>query len=301
MKSNIRWMLLVILALFLSVILLPTSEAKRSKRPSANKDDKSAAVALPNLSPNTKGLQDKDQQLRPTVRTATKFDVSPPLRSMKPILTVGKQKGDDDRGMPGPVNDTRHDPDPVVQSWAGSGVFSQNDAVAIPSPSPANFDGMFQASGPTPPDPNGEIGPNHYVQMVNVRFQIFSRTGVSLFGPANINTLWAGFGGPCQVENAGDPIVVYAISSPTVGCSPNSPPVGRLILTASPSPRPATRREAISVMPSRLAPTSRTTPSTVSGLTPTTSARENSRVPSPASARTRWIVPRCWRATRMPR
>ena len=30
-----------------------------------------------------------------------------------------------------------------------------------------------------------------------------------LFGPAANNTLWAGFGGACQVENAGDPVVLY--------------------------------------------------------------------------------------------
>jgi hypothetical protein len=45
--------------------------------------------------------------------------------------------------------------------------------------------------------------------MVNSRFQIFTRAGASVIGPANINTLFAGFGGPCQTENAGDPIVLY--------------------------------------------------------------------------------------------
>ena len=45
--------------------------------------------------------------------------------------------------------------------------------------------------------------------MANLTFQIFNKTGTSLFGPANNNTLWAGFGGECQADNSGDPIVLY--------------------------------------------------------------------------------------------
>ena len=63
--------------------------------------------------------------------------------------------------------------------------------------------------GCAPPDPNGAVGPNHVVTMSNLHFQIFNKTGTSLFGPAANNTLWAGFGGDCQTENAGDPVVLY--------------------------------------------------------------------------------------------
>ncbi|MBK6764699.1 MAG: hypothetical protein IPG68_16170 [Micrococcales bacterium] len=53
------------------------------------------------------------------------------------------------------------------------------------------------------------MGPNHYVQMVNLVFQIFNKSGTSLLGPSNSNVLWAGFGGDCQTQNSGDPIVQY--------------------------------------------------------------------------------------------
>jgi len=141
----------------------------------------------------------------PTVTRAAKFDVSPPLRSIKPDVSTKLKKADDDEGPGGPVNDFRHDPDPVLQSSTGVGVF--NTPGIMPA-TIANFAGMV-GLGSTPPDPVGDIGPNHYVQMVNARFQIFTRAGVSVFGPANINTLFAGFGGPCQTENAGDPVVLY--------------------------------------------------------------------------------------------
>jgi hypothetical protein len=45
--------------------------------------------------------------------------------------------------------------------------------------------------------------------MDNLHFQIFNKTGTSVFGPAANNTLWAGFGGACQTQNAGDPVVLY--------------------------------------------------------------------------------------------
>ena len=45
--------------------------------------------------------------------------------------------------------------------------------------------------------------------MANLHFQIFNKSGQSLFGPAANNTLWSGFGGDCQTDNAGDPVVLY--------------------------------------------------------------------------------------------
>ena len=45
--------------------------------------------------------------------------------------------------------------------------------------------------------------------MCNLCFEIFDKTGTSLFGPAANNTLWAGFGGDCQTDNSGDPVVLY--------------------------------------------------------------------------------------------
>jgi hypothetical protein len=72
----------------------------------------------------------------------------------------------------------------------------------------ANFDGIA-ATGFVPPDTVGAIGPNHFIQMVNTVFAIYDRGGKRLVGPSLINSLWKGFGGPCETQNAGDPIVRY--------------------------------------------------------------------------------------------
>src|SRR5206468_1186316 len=72
-----------------------------------------------------------------------------------------------------------------------------------------NFDGVGNLDLVYPPDTNGDVGPNHYVQFINLSFQVFSKTGVSLYGPAEGNTLWSGFGPPCETHNDGDPIALY--------------------------------------------------------------------------------------------
>ena len=78
----------------------------------------------------------------------------------------------------------------------------------IPAPI-ITFNAQPNVNGVVPPDSNGTVGPNHVVTMVNLTFQIFDKSGNSLFGPANNNTLWAGFGGECQTDNSGDPVVLY--------------------------------------------------------------------------------------------
>ncbi len=82
----------------------------------------------------------------------------------------------------------------------------------IRTPAPTvSFEGISLVTGGSgvPPDPVGDVGPNHYVQMVNTSFAIFDKAGTLLTGPTNINALWAGAGGLCEPNNDGDPIVLY--------------------------------------------------------------------------------------------
>jgi hypothetical protein len=97
--------------------------------------------------------------------------------------------------------------DPVVQEAPGA---------ASPPSTSQNFEGISSddqvaALGVVvlPPDTTAGVGPNHIVQWVNISFAVYSKTGVKLYGPAAGNTLWQGFGGPCETQNDGDPIVRY--------------------------------------------------------------------------------------------
>lgn len=69
-----------------------------------------------------------------------------------------------------------------------------------PAPLDVNFEG--QGNG-YPPDPSGAAGPNHYLQTVNSRFQIFDKLGNPLTESVSLNDLWSNWSTPI------DPIVMY--------------------------------------------------------------------------------------------
>ncbi|MCR4375848.1 MAG: hypothetical protein NUW22_13460 [Acidobacteria bacterium] len=79
------------------------------------------------------------------------------------------------------------------------------------------FDGPHGPSpGRNPSDNSLAVGPDHIVQVVNSKFAIFTKkgakfdtTGRVLYGAANSNTLFAGFGGTCDARNNGDVVVRY--------------------------------------------------------------------------------------------
>ena len=135
-------------------------------------------------------------------RTAARFDVSRPLAELIKDAPPAFQLDFDGDMMFDPGPGTKYigpqTPDQSVQERVAP--------LLIPAPA-ANFNvGVGTAN---PPDPVGDVGPNHYVRMANASFQIFDKTGVALSNSVAINTLFAGFGGACQDENAGDPIVLY--------------------------------------------------------------------------------------------
>jgi subtilase family serine protease len=95
--------------------------------------------------------------------------------------------------------------DPIVQSSPAPQL--------VPPPSLA-FEGVGNLNGVLPPDTNGAVGPNHYVQWVNLSFAVYLRgaagsTPSLIYGPVAGTTLWTGFGGACETANNGDPVVRY--------------------------------------------------------------------------------------------
>jgi hypothetical protein len=64
-------------------------------------------------------------------------------------------------------------------------------------------------TGVNPPDTVGDVGPNHYIQMINGNsgavFRIYNKAGTLLAGPTNLETLGTG---NCA-SGLGDPIVLY--------------------------------------------------------------------------------------------
>ena len=141
----------------------------------------------------------------PVVSYATRSDVTGALRHMPqlpPLPVVLGQIFERPRKLlpnrqsnPGPIGI-----DPALQTFAPA---------ADAATTGANFEGVNNVNGVLPPDTVGDIGPNHYVQMVNLSFAVYDRSGNKLYGPVAGNTLWQGFGGPCETTNDGDPVVLY--------------------------------------------------------------------------------------------
>ncbi|PYK09531.1 MAG: hypothetical protein DME61_06305 [Verrucomicrobia bacterium] len=153
----------------------------------------------------------RPQPLTPTFSKAVAFDVSPALRS----LPLAKKHVAD----PSKLLEIRPERGPRAQSKGyksgDAALQASSAAVAIPSPL-ANFEGLsnqdnFNIFGfrVNPPDPNGEVGPNHYVEMINLVFAVYDKTGNKLLGPVDTGTLWAGFPITDCTDPSGDPVVLY--------------------------------------------------------------------------------------------
>jgi hypothetical protein len=134
-----------------------------------------------------------------------KQDVSRPLRDMVPAQrAAGVRMIRPNFGPPAPDQTIRMD-----GAWQAGAITS----VSAPSSS-GQFEGVGEGLGSynaiyVPPDTNGDIGPNHYVQVVNTDLAIFDKSGTKLLGPEPTNTLWCGFGGACATRNDGDATVTY--------------------------------------------------------------------------------------------
>ena len=145
-----------------------------------------------------------------TIRSNVHHDVSLPLSVMvqnAPPVTGGRREAEAWKRVPLPSWTTQLTNDSVQQTL---------DLPTIQSPAVGlSFEGLGQGQyGFTiqfaPPDTNGAVGATQYVQWVNASYIIFDKTtGAKVLGPAAGNSLWAGFGGPCQTTNSGDPVVQY--------------------------------------------------------------------------------------------
>jgi hypothetical protein len=150
------------------------------------------------------------------------FDVSPALSSLVAANPLDPGPPTDD------VIEIRPDPGAAItqnNSFTGDGATSSGDSTSSSSSNTAaltisaplaNFEGLsnqdnFNVFGfrVNPPDPVGDVGPNHYVEMINLVFAVYSKTGTLLLGPVDTGTLWAGFPVEDCTDPSGDPIVVY--------------------------------------------------------------------------------------------
>jgi hypothetical protein len=157
-----------------------------------------------------------------TVEAPSGHDVSPPLVTLlRPTLSTHPQHEETDSnprvagvGLPTPLTDT------AVNGTSFS---------AAPSTA-TNFEGAHNTDGYVPPDTNGDVGGEFYVEWVNASFSVYDKNTGQLDSrmaaqcapspPTTVtpacagNSIWAGFTGSsgqslCSSANEGDPIVKF--------------------------------------------------------------------------------------------
>jgi hypothetical protein len=158
------------------------------------------------------------------VNPAVHFDQSQSLTAMAPMWKP-----------PTPSNRVRHATAGGPPEEAGkpetpkippaAAAIEQNVQGSEPAPELlTSFDGLGAGfSGPqgpsagrNPSDNSLAVGPDEIVQIVNSHLAVYSKqgkmypeTGKVLFGAVVTNTLFAGFGGPCEQQVSGDAVVRY--------------------------------------------------------------------------------------------
>jgi len=163
--------------------------------------------------------------LKPKFSKAAAFDVSLPLHALAPAARLRvaplapSQEPVEIRPERGPVvKDRGYSGDEALQGGSGLGLQAAAPtitAATIPAPL-LTFEGLsnqdnFNLFGfrVNPPNPVGAVGPNHYVEMVNLAFAVYDKQGNLLLGPIDTGTLWQGFAVPDCTDQSGDPIVLY--------------------------------------------------------------------------------------------
>ena len=164
------------------------------------------------------GQSDTALQHRAEISYPIKFDkTTKPLREMfdtgeKPA--PARAGRDFEPGRPERIGNTNT---PFTDSLADKSVGAPSALAEIKAAT--NGTPIDPAARVAPPDTTGDVGPNHYVQWVNLRYSIYTLTrdatnNITAFNlvpgfPKQGNVVWSGFGGRCQSDNDGDPIVQY--------------------------------------------------------------------------------------------
>jgi len=222
----------VLLAVLILTSAIGTAEAK-TKRKSKKKDTAIDMVAPAGLG----GEEEKDRpipapQVKREKKQASDVDsgaVVPkpgPIPFGKPIefqLKKASSRRFDLRSLPrtGPVQQERAElPEPSFHPVTIQGVVPEpslpvgKPVPLAPAPPPIGvFEGLdrFTWGAGSPPDTNGDVGPNNYIQTVNTSIGVFRKSDGFQQAAFTFNTFMSqgAFGNLCDTNNFGDPVVLY--------------------------------------------------------------------------------------------
>jgi hypothetical protein len=142
----------------------------------------------------------------PVVNHPIYFDISPPLRDMVKNFPKETESSWKDGIVKNKFNVRKRPVAPQPGGITDPGLQSINGVLTTSDTTLANFDGNYNTEGVYPPDTHGDVGPNHYFQVVNCHYAIYNKTGTLLFGPVANSSMWSGF---TNNTNSGDAVVIY--------------------------------------------------------------------------------------------
>ena len=151
----------------------------------------------------------------PTVIHASRHDVSAPMRdiirNMPPQSPLGTEE--EPFLIPNILLKPVNRPSALVPDYS----HVQRHPSRTPAPgvdlSFETISSTTSGCGCLPPDTNGDVSENEYIQWVNSSWQIFDKTtgdpNPLTPAPTPGNSFFVGFGGKCETTNSGDPIALW--------------------------------------------------------------------------------------------
>lgn len=171
-----------------SLVTIPTSLCSQTKTRNYYTAETSFAVKLGTTQPiyETSGILPTDSA-KLKERKNNKPRIIPNFAGRRPLITH------DPKALPTGI-------DPLFAANAHRS--SSNEVLPI-----VNIAGIGQGStGSAPPDVNGDIGRDFYVEIVNATFfRVFDKSGTAVSGLISANSIWS----QVQQTSSGDPILLY--------------------------------------------------------------------------------------------
>ncbi len=184
-------------ALFVAVVVLGSTLASWAQLPRTSERATKPLSVRPQI------------QQGPIVIKEFKHDTGPLLREIAPLLPEFSMPAEheiENNVNPNHNWSSQFQKDPVLQTEQNSprlqtpGFNLEFDG--------AGFGGSFFCNC-MPPDNDGAVGTTQYVQYINLEYQVFDKSGNTVLGPLAGNAFWSGFGGSCETDNSGDPVIRF--------------------------------------------------------------------------------------------
>ncbi len=221
---------------FLLAVLMITSVIGTAEAKPKHKKSKKADTAIDRLSPEASGEREEGRAIpAPRIKREKKQADSDntvvpkpgPIPFGKPIelqLKRASSRRFDLRSLPQtkPVQQERPElPEPSPHPVTVQGGVVPEPSLPVgppvslaPAPPPIGvFEGLdrFTWGAGSPPDTNGDVGPNNYIQTVNTSIGVFRKSDGFQQAAFTFNTFMSqgAFGNQCDTNNFGDPVVLY--------------------------------------------------------------------------------------------